>query len=241
MQYKSQISKAASLIIAFATIAILTAVPASAHRHDFPFTYDWHQAAPGEKEIEAHTTYSKSDTSLEEEVEFEYGISERFSIAPYAVFERGPGETLHYSGYQVEARYKLVPYKTNRILSGLYEEYAKPKDSGAQLESRIVLSRFGNDGSDLSFNYVLVNDFTSDPTYEKTYSVGYAVPIGKTKYDIRGGGEWIHNISDGRINLGPVLSLSTSDHTSITLGYAFHANSRNGNGDEARAVVEYEW
>ncbi len=231
------------LIRAIATIALLvtTLSSARADRHDFPFTYDWNQTAAGEHEIEAHSTYLKSDTSFEEELEYEYGVSERFSIAPYVVFERGPGESLHYSGFQVETRYKLVPFKTNRVLSGLYEEYAKHKDGDSSLESRIVLSRYGTDGSDLSFNFVLVNDLTSHPAYEKIYSVGYAVPIGRSPQSYRGGAEWIHNLTDGRINFGPVFGMETSKSTSIVLGYAFKLNSRDGNDDEARAIVEYEF
>ncbi len=220
--------------------ALLGAAPARAHRHDFPSTYDWKQPSFGEKEIEAHTTYLKSDTSLEEEVEFEEGVTSRFSIAPYVVFGRGSDESLHYTGFQVEARYQLMPYQTNKVLSGLYEEFIQPKDERSGLESRIVLSRYDQQGGDISFNYVLTNSFASDPNYRHTYSVGYVRPFGHTRYDFRGGVEWIHDLSKKRINLGPVLGLMTSDNTSLVVGYAFALNRRDSN-DEFRLIAEYEF
>lgn len=215
--------------------------PAQAHRHDFPFTYDWKQPAHGEQEFEAHTTYLKSDASFEEEVEYEYGVSKRFSIAPYVVFGRGRDESLHYTGFQLEARYQLTKYRTNRVLAGLYEEYAKPKDEAAALESRLILSRYDENGGDISFNYVVTNGFRADTDFEKTYSIGYARPFGRSKYDLRGGGEWIHSLHDGRINAGPVLGLRISDHISLVAGYAFALNRRAGNSGEFRMITEYEF
>jgi len=233
------------LITSLAVLGLLQGsffcAPASAHRHDFPFTYDWKQPAHGEKEVEAHTTYRKSDTSFEEELEFEYGATKRFSIAPYVVFGHGPSESLHYTGFQLEARYQLRKYETSKILSGLYAEYAKPKDDHAALESRIVLSLYDAHGGDFSFNYVLSNGFGANPNFQKTYSLGYAFPIGKGAYDVRNGVEWIHDLHDGHINFGPVVSLKTSDATSLTAGYAFALNHQDANKGEARVIAEYEF
>jgi hypothetical protein len=236
-----RLSQTAGIVAIVVGCWSLGPAPAQAHRHDFAFTYDWKQPYAGEREVEAHSTYQKSDTSLEEEVEYEYGISQRFSVAPYAVFERGPGESLKYKGYQLETRYQLVDFQTNKVLSGLYEEYAKPNDETGRLESRIVLSYYSDRGDDWSFNYVLTNQFASDPHFNHTYSIGYARQIGASKHDYRGGAEWIHDTTGNRINFGPILGFAPTQHTSLVAGYAFALNKNDGNNDEARLIAEYEW
>ncbi len=239
MTVRSQAALAAALTL-FGSV--LLSRHAGASQHDFPFSYDWKQAAPGEKEIETHSTYLTSDRSFEEEVEFEYGASQRFTIAPYLVLGRGPGESLRYTGFQVETRYQLQPYKTGRLLSGLYEEYAQPKGERASLESRLVLSRYDAQGGDLTFNAVLTNSFRGSPDYEKTYSFGYARPLSaRSRYAPRGGAEFIHSVTDGRLNLGPILGLAPSRDTWIVAGYAFALNGRANNRGELRVIAEYEF
>ena len=58
-------------------------VPAArADVRDFPFTYEWTQNTKGERELAYHLGYFQSDNSVVHEFEFEYGVSNRFSIAP---------------------------------------------------------------------------------------------------------------------------------------------------------------
>lgn len=213
---------------------------AQASTHDFPFSYDWAQAAPGEQEIEAHSTYLDADHSFEEEVEFEYGVNRRFSIAPYLVYAREPGGRMRYQGYQIETRYQLGRYKTGRVLGGLYEEYAQHAGEAKSLESRLILSRYDRQGGDLTVNYVLTNALEHAPGTEHAYSVGYVRPLNRTAFALRGGFEWIHNISARRINAGPVLGFRPSANTSLVAGYAFPL-TRAGNKGELRVVAEYEF
>jgi hypothetical protein len=110
-------------VFAFVLLTPLLVQPAAwGNAHDFPFTYDWKQPAYREREVELPNTYLESGLTFDEECEFEYGFTERFSLAPYTVFERAPGERLRYSGSQLEAWYQLTGYRPNALLVGLYEE-----------------------------------------------------------------------------------------------------------------------
>lgn len=220
---------------------LAASLPAKASRRDFPFTYDWKQPSKGEKEIELKSRYRGSDNTFEQQIEFEYGITDRFMLAPYLVFERGPGEGLRYTEFKLESRYQLGKYQTGKILPGLYLEGVKPRRGAAEIEGKLILSRYGKKGDNLSFNYIVERELESGAELEHEYSFGYVRPFGKGKRDVRGGFEWIHNLSSDRINAGPVIGFAPSEKTWITTGYAFPLSRRDGNRGEFRLIAEYEW
>src|SRR5512143_3283122 len=78
-----------------------------ADQRDFPFTYSWLQASKGEKEIAFHSRYRRRDNLWQQELEFEYGLSRRFSLAPYLVVQHGDGRALHFDAWKLEERYQL--------------------------------------------------------------------------------------------------------------------------------------
>jgi hypothetical protein len=223
---------------------------AEAHRRDFPFTYDWRQPSKGEMEIESHSEYDGRDNEFKQAVEFEYGITNRLSIAPYVVFERESGGSLKYHEWKVETRYQLGKYKTGRILPGLYLEYAQERGEGGErgakeLEGKLILSRYDRKGGDLSFNLIgehVLNADDDEEDWETKYSFGYARPLGHNKYETRGGFEWIHNLDSRQINAGPVLSFAPSANTWISMGAAFPINKHGeGNRTELRVLAEWEF
>jgi hypothetical protein len=214
--------------------------PAQAHRRDFPFTYDWHQPAKGEKEIESHTDFRRSDGFVQQAMEFEYGITDRFMLAPYIQYEKDRGEGLHYDSWKVESRYQLGKFRRGKILPGLYAEYEKPKDEKAELEFKVILSRYDKRGGDLSLNLITEHSLESGAAWEKEYSFGYARPLGHSRYEPRVGFEWIHHITDRRINAGPTLAFAPTQNTWLVGGLAFPLTSR-GNRVEYRLLAEYEW
>lgn len=214
---------------------------AQAHRRDFPFTYDWYQPSQGEKEIEPQTLYRRGEHTLQQQVEFEYGISKRFMIAPYVVFDKEPGDHLRYSAWKVESRYQLGKFQTGKILPGLYLEYEKPKGASGEIETKLILSRYDKRGGDWSLNLIAERPLESGAKFAKTFSFGYARPLGKSKYDVRGGFEVIRDKDDGRINAGPVLGLALTDNINLVGSYGFPITHRPTNQGEFRLLAEYEW
>lgn len=212
---------------------------AQAHRRDFPFTYDWYQPSKGEKEIETKSRYRGSDASLEQQVELEYGVSDRLMIAPYVVFERGRGENLRYHEWKLESRYQLGRFKTGRLLPSLYLEYARPRGGASELEGKLIFSRFNKRGDDLSVNLIAERELKSGAKIEREYSIGYARDVGKN--GARLGGEWIHNLSGRRINAGPTWAFAPRDDLWLVAGYAFPITRRDNNKGELRLNLEYEF
>src|SRR5688572_29537114 len=76
------------MVVLGSAMGIMRCHPAEAHRRDFPFTVDWKQPSKGEKELELHTRYRGRNNSLQQQIEFEYGITDRWMVAPYLVFEK---------------------------------------------------------------------------------------------------------------------------------------------------------
>jgi hypothetical protein len=230
--------RAAISFTAFMLVASQT-VPALADQRDFPFTYSWIQPSKGEKELAYWARYRKRDHSWQHQLELEYGITDRFSVAPYLVFESGDGRKLHFAEWKLETRYQLGNYRTNTILPGLYLEYAKPNHGPGELEGKLILSHFDNRGRNLSFNFIVETELVSGAELEKEYSLGYALPIGRRGNRI--GAEFIHELEDDRLLLGPTFFTPLCTGSSITAGYAFPLNSRNGNRAEFRLFAQYHW
>ena len=224
---------------------VLGTPEAKAHRRDFPATYDWHQPAAGAKEIEMHTRYRGRDDQFRQQIEFEYGITDRWMVAPYLVFRKDSGDDFGFAGWKLQTRYQLGEYKTNRWLSGLYAEYIGEKDGPDAVEGKLILSRFGKNGDNFSFNYIIERELEGGAEFENEYSFGYARSLGSkgllARHDVRGGFEWLHNLSSGRINAGPVLGFSPSKKTWLLLGVALPVNNRGGNKTELRLLAEYEF
>ena len=214
---------------------------AQAHRRDFPYTYDWKQPSKGEKEIELKSRYRGRDNSFRQELEFEYGVTDRFTIAPYLEFMKEAGGNLEYTAWKLETRYQLDEFATGKILPGLYLEYIGTKDGPDEIEGKLILSRFSKREENISFNYIVERPLENGAEFENAYSFGYARPLGKNRYGTRGGVEWIHNLTSGRINAGPVFGFAPTDNTWIVTGYAFPVNGREGNRGEFRLIAEYEW
>ncbi len=245
LRYTVSVRLAAGVVAFGVWSAGFGANEAKAHRRDFPNTYDWHQPAKGAKEIEFHTRYRGRNNSLRQQVEFEYGITDRWMVAPYLVFQKGSGGGLDLTGYKLQTRYQLGEYKANTWLPGLYAEYIGNKNAPDVAEGKLILSRFGKKGDNFSFNYIVERALTNGAAFENQYSMGYARSLGSkgfaAKRDLRGGVEWIHNLSSGRINAGPVLGFSPSKRTWIVGGWALPVNSRGGNKSEFRLLAEYEF
>ena len=228
---------------ALAVVGVGIDRPAEAHRRDFPFTYDWHQTARGEKEFESQTLYSGTERAWQQQFELEWGVTERFSVAPYLVFGKGSGEHLRYEAFKLESRYQLGTFATNRVLTGLYLEYEKPRSAKGEVEGKLIFSNYGNDGSDFSVNLIAEKALEKGVKTRTTYSFGYARPIGGA--GSRGGFEWIRNLDDGRVNAGPVFSflprIVGGKSTPVTLGYAFPVTRGHGNRGDFRLLMEYEF
>jgi hypothetical protein len=216
-------------------------VQAVAHQRDFPFTYDWFQPSPGEKEIEPGTHWRPGGGSFEQQIEFEYGVNRRFMVAPYLVFNRAAGQELRYSAFKVETRWQLGNFADGRILPGLYLEYEQPSGEAGEMEGKVILSRYDRSGGDLSLNLVTEQTLKSGIPIRATYSFGYARPLGASRFRPRAGLECVRDIDEGRVDIGPVLGFSPGGATWMVAGCGFPVSHGNRGGPDLRLLMEYEW
>ena len=214
---------------------------ARADQRDFPFTYEWNQTPEGQKEIEVKNTYNGAENSFKQEFELEYGVSKRFMVAPYVIGEHASGGSYRYQGFQVESRYQLGEFKTGEWLPGLYLEYDNEKGEDRELEGKLILSRYGKDGSNISFNYIVKKPLVAGAEFGNSYSLGYARDLGGKRSSLRGGGEFIHDLSAGQLKAGPTVSTHFGAGFGVCAGYVFALNTRRGNKGDARINVEYEF
>ncbi len=218
--------------------ASVCATPSQANRKDFVFAKEWKQPSKGERELELYTTYSNA--KLTQAVELDYGVTERFSVAPYVVFERERGESLKYKEFKLEARYQLTKYKTGKFLPAIYGEYIKEKGGPSELEGIFILSRYGKKGDNLSLNFVAERELEDGAETETKYAVAYARPLGKSGSRI--GLEWVQSLeAEKNIKFGPTTAFAASDDIWIVAGYAFGLNNRGNNNDTIRLLAEYEF
>src|SRR5689334_13812668 len=102
--------------IAIAVFALaftaLVAAPAGAHERFFTYTYDWFTPAKDEKEVELWWT-QKNGGVADGQVEFEYGVTDRYAVAPYLLLKREHGGAFSVEGWKLEQRYRLGKYGRN--------------------------------------------------------------------------------------------------------------------------------
>jgi len=221
-----------------AALVWFASVPAFAHRRDFPVTYDWFQASPGERELEVSSLYHTSDNSVQHQLEFEYGVTNRFMVAPNLVYAHGAGEGLHLEAMKLETRYQLGTFAVNRVLPGLYLEYEKPSHETSEIEGKIILSRYDGRGGDLSFNGVVERTMTGGASSRFAYSFGYAVPVG---HALRGGAEVYKNIDDGRVNGGPTVAFSPACNWWVVTAVGLPLTHTDGYGANLHLTTEFEF
>lgn len=239
MRASRNIQTILTLVIAASSLLCIVR-PVRADEKYYPFTYDWFQSARGEKEIALQATSFGRDNLLKHELELEYGLSKRFSIALYFVFESGEGRTLHYDAVKVETRYQLGEYAPNRVLPGLYLEYEKATDEAGEFEGKLILSRYDGHGGDISFNYILEQSLATGAKTQHIYSLGWSRAL-RGPRGLRGGAELIHELFSGKINLGPVAGFEPISGTWILGGIYFPLNSREENRTELRLRVQHHW
>lgn len=219
-------------------LALCVSSPARADTRDFPFTYEWRQGPKGDREFEVKSTYNGVENSFKQEVELEYSVSDRLLVAPYLILEKEGDDGYKYRGFKLESRYQLGQFKRDKFLPSLYLEFERERGEASELEGKLLFSRYGSDGSNLSFNAIASRALENGSEFGTGYSLGYARNLGKR--GLRGGLELIHDLSEHRINAGPVLSRRFGAF-SVVGGYAARLNRGNGNADQIRFNVEYEF
>jgi len=190
---------------------------AFADRRSYVWTYEYHTMPKGMAELEHYLTLKLPDFnekdihSWEQRLEVEYGITDRWDISIYQIFEQKDGGSLKYGAFQLRTRYRLFEAGSLLFDPLLYFEYKRNADLKApnKMEGKIILARdFG--ALNLAFNFIegfefggMDSEFESEYTFGTSYEFAPAVKLGMELFgNFKSGDEANHY-------LGPTVSFAS--------------------------------
>jgi hypothetical protein len=146
-------------LFALAVAAALFALPARANPRPLPFSYPYETLAEGAMEVELYTDMTPLRVQADPtdptkgrlwepyyylQTEFEYGITDRFELGLYQVFEVNPqpggGNVFSFDGMKARIRTRLAEAGEWPVDVGLYFEVVDFHDE-FELEQKIILAR----------------------------------------------------------------------------------------------------
>jgi len=167
------------------------ATVAFADERFFTYTYDWFTPSKLEKEIELGYTGFRNGGFFGT-AEFEYGVTNRWVVAPYVLFEK-EGGTTKFQGVRLEQRYRFGDFGFGKIMPAAYLEVQKENDEPWELEGKLILSYMPNDNWIASTNLILEQELKSGEKSELGYSVGIARIFDKFTFGAEAFGNWKAN------------------------------------------------
>jgi hypothetical protein len=221
------------LVCVFA-IALLSP-PAEAHRRNFTATYDWYTAAKNEKELELWWTQAQGGEA-DFWLEFEYGVTPRWTVAPYLLTKSEHGGKWEVEGWKLEQRYRFGEFSARRLLPAVYLEVVKEEDEPYELEFKGITS-YVSGGRIWSLNLIAEKELE----HHRAVEWGYATGVARRPFasGLWLGAEFFGNLTKDEHFGGPVLgySFSSGDHLLLTGGLGLNHRS----AGQIRLLFEREW
>jgi hypothetical protein len=162
-------------------LAVTTApIAARADRRYYGETYNAVTAPPGGLDVEVWSTLTQPKSGSEDrqfwrqQLELETGITSRWDVALYNVFDRAQGESLQYQATKVETRYRLSDYGAWFVDPVLYLEAKKEwtEDKPWGIEGKLIL---GKDVGPLNVSVNGLYEIELIPGGGHEHELGYAV------------------------------------------------------------------
>lgn len=125
-----------TIVAALATVMTL-ATPAFADTRFLPFTYQYATPGQGERELELFTDFDQR-SGFENELEFEYGVTDHLALSAYAVARPYPFEA---RAFKLEGRYRLLEPGVLPVDVALYGEYEHMLTEPPNLEAKLILEK----------------------------------------------------------------------------------------------------
>lgn len=249
-----QTSTTRRFFLATVTLASLAASsPAHADRRSFTHTYEYATAPAGTTDVELYSTQSRSTfddgaaQGYQLQVEVEHGITDRFDVGLYHVFEQTSAadpalaEALHFHKVKARGRYRFAERGELPVDVLAYFELAK--DFGAsvyEIEGKAILARdfgpllvAGN-----LIGAVEVGGDVDEPEVELGWAVGASYEVSST---VRAGVETYggfeaEEVGDAAASVGPALAWGAGRNMWIA-GTAGFGLTDTANAFDARVIV----
>lgn len=223
--------------IAAAAVVLLfgAGMPAQAHERFFTRTYDWFTPSQGEKELELWWT-QKDGGEADAQIEFEYGVTSRYVLAPYLLMKREHGGDFAVEGWKLEQRYRFGEYGRHRFMPALYLEVKKENHASFELEGKIITTYLFGDRWIWSSNLIAESAVDGPSKVELGYATGISHPVTPR---LGAGLELFGNWTEHEHFFGPTLTYQVGRGTKVLLNAGFRYDG--GEGGSVRLMFEKEW
>lgn len=251
--FQNQMQRHAVLLAGFAGLLLTSALaPHSAHadRRTFTRTYEYATMPAGQTELELYSTQSRfrftdaSARSYEFQLELEHGITDRFDLGIYHVFEQSETDTvsepLRFTEIKLRGRYRFAERGELPMDLLAYLEGVKAFGQGAyKAEAKLIAAR-DFDRVLLSTNAIVEVVFGPDATSElelgwavgAAYEVSPSLRIGAETY----GAFEAEEPEEVAAYLGPTFSWATAGKLWIAGTAGFGLNDE-ANRISARLIL----
>lgn len=222
---------------------------AQAHHRDFTFIRDWYLPFAGEREIESRTSVEPKTSIVQQEIEFELGISKHFAIEPGVGFHKEPGDKTHLDEWDVELRFNFMDFAYNKVLPALNIEYENPANPEESKNGKLkfIFSYYTPDGDDYSMNVNMIQNLSQGRGKDSEFLFGYSHAFGPKSNDeeerstIRGGFEYLQNLMVHDQWLGPVVAFRINKHLNSIFTYLLAINHKDTINDQLKFIFEWEF
>lgn len=216
------------LILTGVLVAVLiAAASAKADEKPYVWTYDYSTLAKGSAELEFYQTAVTKDRDLSsasdwtQQIELEYGITDRLDAAIYQVFKQPADGTFRYDGFKVRLRYRIAEKNALPLDVVLYAEHEESTAGPGAFEGKLILAKdLGK--LNISYNQVFEKEYEHEEGAEHGYAAGISYPVVP---ELRIGIESKGSYKDGEYAAGPTLAWS-GGRIWANIGALFALNSK---------------
>lgn len=211
----------------------LGAATARADERFLAYTYGWFTPAHFERELELTYDHFGHGRAFGQ-IEFEYGATDRWVVAPYLLFSHENGKT-ELAGWKLEQRYRFGKFAYGKLLPAIYFEVQRENGEPTELEGKLILSTMPNRDWIASGNLIVEKKLETGAREEIGYSVGAARIFRTYSLGVEAKGNFLEN----EHSVGPTVGLRIGPGSKVliapALGYGKATESR------VRLLFEHEF
>ena len=160
----------------------LSGVSAHADQRSYVWTYEYLTLAKDHAELEYYQTAATKDrqkdnsSDWQQQLELEYGITDRLDAALYQVYDQKENDKMKYSGYKFRLRYRIAERNRLPVDMLLYAEHQEKADAKNVFEGKLILAKdIGK--LNVAYNQIYKNTYTSGDHADHEYAVGASYEI----------------------------------------------------------------
>jgi hypothetical protein len=181
---------------------------AGADQRSYVWTYEYMTLSKDHAELEYYQTavtknrQTDNSSDWQQQLELEYGLTDRLDAALYQVFDQKENDKMKYSGYKFRLRYRIGEKDQLPVDALLYAEHQEKVDGKNVYEAKLVLAKdIGK--LNIAYNAVYKNTYVSGDNADHEYAAGVRYEVTPA---LRLGMESKGNFRTDKYSAGPTLA-----------------------------------